>query len=532
MSVTRASKDPASGGPPSPSGRGRPHALRAVARFHGREVEEVFARAGAPITLGGTDLLAIPVPEGAPFVARCEWRGPAAVRVTDGLGRVHELVPDGLVSLRLGAVEIELSLVRRFSLSRLGESRWWEGLPFLSAVLAFNLVVAPSALFMENRCEWMGGFSPQLDRALRCEAHTAGGGISGSHVTAEYLARLLREDFAGAEEGIIDEIDREQGERESPSFYMPAGAEGPITEMGGAEDVGPEEIRAPQLDEDEVIERSAADPDSEPLLAAEQGAPMDVDAGATEDDTIGDDGLAEAEADAPEDPEAEVEASSPQEDKEGWGVQDWYDERDRVMEHIEIDMMMRFARERLRIDPNDPDALSVLSYYQYLSEDYEAALATYDKYIAALPESSAGYNNKALIYKRQGDYQTEERLYRIALALAPDDVTALNNLAVCLAHQKRFDEALEIMARLETLDPGDPYADLHRAKIYAEMGERELVYEHLERSLVAMAELDTLHHIEFRQDIRVDPSFESMRRDPTFRAILIRYYGKESPLQP
>ena len=65
----------------------------------------------------------------------------------------------------------------------------------------------------------------------------------------------------------------------------------------------------------------------------------------------------------------------------------------------------------------------------------------------------------------------------------------------------------------------------------AESGENELVYRHLRLALEGMAELDTLHHIEFRQDIRVDPSFESMRRDPTFRSILIEYYGKDSPLQ-
>ena len=103
---------------------------------------------------------------------------------------------------------------------------------------------------------------------------------------------------------------------------------------------------------------------------------------------------------------------------------------------------------------------------------------------------------------------------------------------MCVAHQGRYQEALDIMARLEVLDPGDPYADLHRAKIYAEMDDKDQVYFHLERALRGMAELDTLHHIEFRQDIRVDPSFDSFRSDPTFRSILVEYYGKESPLGP
>ena len=174
----------------------------------------------------------------------------------------------------------------------------------------------------------------------------------------------------------------------------------------------------------------------------------------------------------------------------------------------------------------------MLSYYQYLAEDYEAAEETYDKYIELAPESSAGYNNKALIYKRRGEYDKEEGLYRVALALSPDDPVALNNLGVNLAHQGRYDEALAVMEKLPG-SPEDPYADLHRSKIYAEMGDADKALEYLERALEGMAELDTLHHIEFRQDIRLDPSFASLRQDPRFHAILVRYYGEDAPsLEP
>jgi tetratricopeptide (TPR) repeat protein len=192
--------------------------------------------------------------------------------------------------------------------------------------------------------------------------------------------------------------------------------------------------------------------------------------------------------------------------------------------------MLQVSKERLKIDPNDTTALSVLSYYQYLAEDYDGAIATYERYIALLPEDAAGYNNKALVYKRRGQYAEEESLYRIALALDPDDETALNNLAVNLSHQKRFEEALAIMRHLEVIDPGDPYADLHRSKIYAEMGNDAQALAYLEKALLGMKDLDTLHHIEFRQDIRIDPSFEHLRGTRTFRDLLVRFYGKDTPL--
>ena len=74
--------------------------------------------------------------------------------------------------------------------------------------------------------------------------------------------------------------------------------------------------------------------------------------------------------------------------------------------------------------------------------------------------------------------------------------------------------------------PDDPYADLHRSKIYALMGNEAESYIFLEKSLKTMRKLDTLHNIEFQQDIRVDPAFKTMREAKRFKALLVRYYGK------
>src|SRR5262249_20409954 len=128
-------------------------------------------------------------------------------------------------------------------------------------------------------------------------------------------------------------------------------------------------------------------------------------------------------------------SESPAEKNQGWGFPEWYDEQDKRMDDMEISLMLRAAQHRLRIDPDDAAALSILSYYQYLAQDYEAAKKTYDRYIELFPDDAAGYNNKALVYKRLKEYQKEESLYRVALSLAPNDETALNNLAVNLSHQ-------------------------------------------------------------------------------------------------
>ena len=85
-----------------------------------------------------------------------------------------------------------------------------------------------------------------------------------------------------------------------------------------------------------------------------------------------------------------------------------------------------------------------------------------------------------------------------------------------------------ILTLLEELDPDDPYAELHRAKIAAAMGKKARAYAHLEVALEAMAELDTFHHIEFRQDLRLDPVFSDMRDDRRFEKLLRRFYGDDA----
>ena len=74
----------------------------------------------------------------------------------------------------------------------------------------------------------------------------------------------------------------------------------------------------------------------------------------------------------------------------------------------------------------------------------------------------AGYNNKALVYKRLNQYQKEESLYRVALSLAPNDVTAMNNLGVNLAHQGRHEEANGVLERgtRDWLIPGSRATEL------------------------------------------------------------------------
>ncbi|MCA9494740.1 MAG: tetratricopeptide repeat protein [Myxococcales bacterium] len=532
----------------------------------------------------------MPTPPGVPWVARVLHRSEGGGRwlLQHPDGRIEEIgeqpvdLVTGLVHVRLAAAR--RMRVQRFELPSIQGSVAWLAMvvmatlftvqvvwvqdhlcemavaylphvpdvmvPLLWAALPpIGIAVAVGALVVAN--DWRGVrpvlLAPllgivvpvawQLSGAtpVTGEAFLAGGmqfcfeqpsNAVGSPFTAEYLARLLKKDYAGEEKGVIeDRIERPDAERETERhMFLPAGAEGPITKMGGASETSVRPVRTLVVEADPVVQKKRH---------GEKDAPTETGPVPTTKPDGGESSAAGKERGLELDATADGEdpTDAPAEEVEGWGVPGWYDEKDIALENLEIDVMLKVARRRLRIDPDDIDALGILSYYQYLAQDYRSALQTYDHILELYPEDAAGYNNKALVYKRQQDYRREEGLYRKALSLQPMDETALNNLAVNLSHQGRFDEALAIMQDLETIDPEDPYADLHRAKIHAEMGHDEQALKYLDLALAGMARLDTLHHIEFRQDIRLDPSFAKLREDGRFKSILIRYYGKDSPLE-
>ncbi len=346
---------------------------------------------------------------------------------------------------------------------------------------------------------------------------TDGGGSAGWEPSPEYIARLLEGQYDGKEHGVpAPTASRPRTGDTIESYYLQPGHDGPRDKIGGGQNVG-DEVRDGEKEGEEARRSAEAPPAPD---AGGEEPPLEEPVAPAEED--GEELAQEADADAEEDKPIAVHVD------EGWGLTDWYDTQDARKDAEEIQQQLELARDVLKLDPDDPTGLTIRAYYEYLAFDFGAARKTYERFTRLYPTEPAGWNNLALVYKREKDYPKEEELYRIALSLSPDDDHALNNLAVCLAHQGRYDEALDIMKRLETITPDDPYADLHRAKIYAAMGKEERSYRFLQKSLAGMRRLDTLHNIEFRQDIRVDPVFDEMREQERFRALLNRYYGDKA----
>ncbi len=450
---------------------------------HERLLQVTIRMDGAPISTrampAGSDLL----PDTPVGLSAAQTKMGFDVAATEGAIHLRE---GEEATLSRQGLEVEVGVIRRVRLPRFGFDQGDAILPAI--ILTVTLFLA------------------QLQLLFSLLVPPQSGGAAAPEPTPEFIARLLNQQYAGEESGrLADEAPRPTGEG-IEGFYMPSGHMGPSDRITGGKNVG------------DRVQDGSADASAEPtsLPVVEVGNRLLPD---------------QEEAKPDEEPEEEDEEGEKDAEQiakhitRGWGFTDWYDTEDARKDAEEIKKQLDESGELLEIDPDSAYALSVRAYYEYLSMDYKAARRTYQKFTDLYPEDAAGWNNLALTYKRTGEYQREEELYRIALRLSPFDDHALNNLAVCLAHQGRFEEALQIMEQLEVLIPDDAYADLHRAKIYAAMGDKDKAYRFLQQSLAGMRKLDTLHNIEFRQDIRIDPAFEEMRKEERFTKLLDRFYG-------
>jgi len=483
----------------------RRYGLHVVVYFHDEPVEDRVLRFTTETqVLGAEGVILLPPPHDAGHAALVRWGGPRSVDIEDHTGEVHRVEPGDVVTLSQSNLALQFQLIPQYRLARpplMGEG----DLGFAVAILAMAVLVLQLQILAQFLTD-LAGAAPYVPDP-----------------SPELIARLLEEDFEGAEIGYIAEPQpREAHEKEVESFYMPSGNKGPKDNAGGGERVDDERVRTENTEEPELPSFQPLQPDDpRPELAVTDGADIQAPIpGVTDPQNLRANDLQQEE----EIEDREVAS----EEKEGWGFYDWYDADDARRDAAEIRQEILMSRQRLALDPDDPWALQNLGYYQYLAQDYGSCRRTYERYIELNPEEAAGYNNLALVFKRTGEYGKEEGYYRLALALDDKDDHALNNLAVNLAHQGRYGEALDIMTELETLIPGDAYAELHRSKIYAAMGNDAEAMRYLELALKGMAALDTLHHIEFRQDIRVDPAFEIIRETDAFDELLAQYYGEDA----
>jgi TolB-like protein/Tfp pilus assembly protein PilF len=131
----------------------------------------------------------------------------------------------------------------------------------------------------------------------------------------------------------------------------------------------------------------------------------------------------------------------------------------------------RALEKAQKLEPNSPETLLALGYYQYwVLHDFGAAKTTFQHVSKMLPGNSEVPHALALVTRRDGNWDQSVAYFEQALALDPRNVLLLVNAAWTYAMLRQFPTALKLHDRVLDITPNDQYVMGSKAKIYQAQG--------------------------------------------------------------
>jgi tetratricopeptide (TPR) repeat protein len=114
-------------------------------------------------------------------------------------------------------------------------------------------------------------------------------------------------------------------------------------------------------------------------------------------------------------------------------------------------------REVLKATPNSPEALMRLGAIQRILNQYDAALASFDRAIKVSPGNADAYLSRAMLLEVMGEKDRAREAYSQTLGVDPNNVIALNNCAFLNADNDRnLDQAMTYAERAKKRLPNNP----------------------------------------------------------------------------
>ena len=126
-----------------------------------------------------------------------------------------------------------------------------------------------------------------------------------------------------------------------------------------------------------------------------------------------------------------------------------------------------FANAGDRFVSNISEAGYQAMYYNNLAseaisrKDYDTAFWLLREALELTPDDAGAINSMAIVYRRSGNENKAEEIYKYGIVNLPNKVSLLRNYRALLMGQGRFTEAEEVNVKLAELDEASPFDWLH-----------------------------------------------------------------------
>jgi serine/threonine protein kinase/Flp pilus assembly protein TadD len=146
-------------------------------------------------------------------------------------------------------------------------------------------------------------------------------------------------------------------------------------------------------------------------------------------------------------------------------------------DHTDVTVARRDAAKRAlesaqKLEPNSPETLLALGYYQYwVLRDYAPAKTTFERVGKMLPSNSEVPEALGRIARREGHWDNSITYFEQALALDPRNVALLTEAARTYVMLRQFRAALKLYDLALDIKPNDPVMMAGKANIFQAQGD-------------------------------------------------------------
>ena len=135
------------------------------------------------------------------------------------------------------------------------------------------------------------------------------------------------------------------------------------------------------------------------------------------------------------------------------------------------DAAKRALEQAQKLEPNSPETLLALGYYQFLvRRDLGTAKTTFERVGKMLPGSSEVPMALGAVARREGHWDESIAYLERALALDPRNVTLLGDIALTYGALRQFPAALKLYDRALDIKPNNPDVLVTKASVYQAQG--------------------------------------------------------------